>query len=325
MDQKKYLKNNEYYARVPGTSANLGPGFDILGLALQIYNEFYFKFGEEFCFEMSLLDERPIPFPVQDNLLFLAYKKYFETFLSSKSVFPYKVRMDLGLPLKGGLGSSASAIVAGFSAGFYIHKKMYPEIFLPSESEILFHLAEMEGHPDNTTPAYLGGFIFSYFKDSKLIYYKKYLPETMGLFLFIPDLETETNDSRKKLPEKYCTDDIVFNMARLGTWMQFLQSGNFEDLKLATEDKVHTPYRINQLPFLEKVGQIIEKMGCCFTLSGSGPTLLIYCPENRKNNFIKDFKILLGKEIRNPIHYRILETSTCLQGLITKEISTGQN
>jgi len=311
------------YVKVPGTSANLGPGFDILGLALQVYNEFYFEFNETAQYEMHLLDGSSLPFTVENNLLLQAYKTYYHTFLQSQQIFPYSVKMNLNLPIKGGLGSSATALVAGFCAASYIHKKFYDFIPFPSEREFLYNLAKLEGHPDNTTPAFLGGFIFSYFDEEQLIYYKKNLPNSLSLFLFIPEFQTETKGSRKKLPDKYPTKDIIFNMSRMGTWMQYLETQNYEDLKLAIQDKLHTPYRIDQLPFLKKVSQIITDLGYCFSLSGSGPSLLIYCPKESKEIFLRDFKQKLNF-FELPINYKIIETKICQEGTIIQEIPTNK-
>lgn len=314
---KQLTKKLEFYVKVPGTSANLGPGFDIFGLALNVYNEFYFEFESEKNYSLSLLDGKPLPFEVNENLIQTSYLHYFKKFLPQVEPLPFNVKMKLELPIKGGLGSSASALVAGFGVAQYLHENFYTEYPIPNLETILYELALLEGHPDNTTPAYLGGFVFSYFEKERLIFFQHKLPETIQMFLFIPELETETNDSRKKLPQYYHSNDVIFNLSRVLTWMEFLNSGKFEDLLLAVEDKIHTPYRIRQLPFLEYVGEQIHKLGGCFTLSGSGPSLLIFFP-NREGNFITQLK---EKIAQNPsIHYEIFPTQISYEGMKVKTL-----
>ncbi|HMV45386.1 MAG TPA: homoserine kinase, partial [Leptospiraceae bacterium] len=104
--------NHKIYIRVPGTSANLGPGFDLLGMALKIYNEFYFTIDPNSNFTTLRIDNTPLPFSDKEDLLLEGYKKYFDLFLHKQKLIAYNVKMDLNLPFKGGLGSSASALTA---------------------------------------------------------------------------------------------------------------------------------------------------------------------------------------------------------------------
>ncbi|MDX1957000.1 MAG: homoserine kinase [Leptospiraceae bacterium] len=289
MAKNKLNQDWDLFAKVPGTSANLGPGFDLLGLALDIYNEFYFKFNPDSSYVLKTDTGEVLPFYGKENLIQVAYEKYFEVFLSGKEIIPFDATLKISLPIKGGLGSSASAIVAGFLAGEYIRKNLYSEIPKPSEERILYELAMMEGHPDNTTPAYLGGFIFAYFQNNSLVYYRKKFTERVSLFLVIPEKQVETIDSRKHLPDKYNTEDVIFNMSRIATWMIFLKKENFQDLKLAIMDRLHTPYRIGEDPFYQYLGQVIDELGGCFTLSGSGPTILIFVPRKKTHEFNSRF------------------------------------
>lgn len=266
---------------VPGTSANLGPGFDILGIAWKIYNEFSFRF-EKNEFQVSMRNGEELPFPLQDDLVYSSYHKYFSVFLPNKTIPPYQCKMRLNLPLKGGLGSSASAVVAGFTLAREVHKQIYMDVSLPSESKFLYELALIEGHPDNTIPAYLGGYVLSYFSGKeKLHYFKKRFPRSISTYIFCPHIPISTNESRKNLPQYYKTEDIIFNMARIATWMQFFETRKFGDLLLAIQDKIHTEYRLQGMPYLKKIIDLIQKKQMGFCLSGSGPSLLIFIP--RKN------------------------------------------
>ncbi|MCB1177202.1 MAG: homoserine kinase [Leptospiraceae bacterium] len=321
MAKKISLKNPELYVKVPGTSANLGPGFDILGLSLEIYNEFYFSFGKDCNYNLKFLDGTPLPFPIEDNLIKVGYSKYFEKYLPEKEIIPFDTVMALSLPLKGGLGSSASALVTGFKAAEYAHKKYYKKEKFPPLDSILYELAMLEGHPDNTTPAYIGGFVFSFFSEDKLIYFQNKFPSSVKLFLFIPEIQIETNHSRKKLPPNYPVNDVVFNMARIGTWVYFLKSKKYKDLELAVEDRIHTPYRIKNEPALNSAIEIIKKLGACYSLSGSGPTLLIYCPKDKSKKFIEDFQKKVKNSSLKNTKYKILPIKTCNSGTRSKNLS----
>ncbi|TGK14726.1 homoserine kinase [Leptospira fluminis] len=268
--------------QVPGTSANLGSGFDLFGLAFKIYNRFDFEFGSSDSFSSKVKGMEVPPFSEKEDFVLSSYRNYFSNFLPGKNPFPYTVRMELDLPLKGGLGSSASAVVAGYAAARFAHQTYYPDVSLPNEADFLYKLALLEGHPDNTTPAYLGGFVFSYFAEGRLFYFKKKFPQGIHCFFLIPRFEIETNHSRKCLPDAYSVEDVLFNMSRLGTWWEFLDSGKPKLLERALEDRIHTPYRMNSqfplMPLIDKVRK--EVIG--LSLSGSGPSVLLYC--QRKNS-----------------------------------------
>ncbi len=312
--------NHKIHIRVPGTSANLGPGFDLLGMALKIYNDFYFMIDQNSNYTTLRTDNTPLPFMGKDDLLFCGYEKYFELFLPNIKPIPYNVKMDLNLPFKGGLGSSASALTVGFALGNFLHKKHFTKKFpLPNLDKILYELAMMEGHPDNTTPAMIGGFVFSYFHNNRLIFFKEKFPNSVSLFLFIPQIEISTSDSRKKLPENYPVEDLIFNMSRIATWHQFFKKKDFSLLERSVEDKIHTPYRIKPIPLLVTVGELCKKLGATFSLSGSGPTMLIYIEKKNAKKFLGNFQSELSKKNTSNIAYTIQKMETDNAGVIIKE------
>lgn len=262
--------------KVPGTSANLGPGFDLMGMALKIYNEFDFYFPKEAKYHFSLKNGEELPFSEKENLVLESYLSYFSHFLPDITPPQYHCKMDLSLPLKGGLGSSASAIVAGLCLAREVHKALKWN-HVPTEKEFLQFLSEWERHPDNTLPAYLGGFVFAYSTHGeKLRYFRKKFPPSVSLFILTPEFSISTEESRKTLPKQYVTSDVIFNLSRLGAWMHFLDKRKFGDLLIALEDKMHTPYRIMDGSPLHKISNFLDsvKLGHC--LSGSGPSLLVF-------------------------------------------------
>jgi homoserine kinase len=268
--------------KVPGTSANLGPGFDLMGMALKIYNEFDFYFPREGKYTFSLRNGEELPFSEKDNLVLGSYKSYFDHFLKNVNPPQYDCKMKLSLPLKGGLGSSASAIVAGLCLAREVHRICKFNTELPSEKQFLQFLSEWEGHPDNTLPAYLGGFVFAYSTNGEeLRYFRKKFPSSVSLFILTPEYSISTEESRKNLPKEYPTRDVIFNLSRLGAWMHFLDKRKFGDLLVALEDKMHTPYRISNSSPLHRVSTLLDADHVGHCLSGSGPSLLIFM--ERKN------------------------------------------
>ncbi|MCG6142900.1 homoserine kinase [Leptospira bandrabouensis] len=263
--------------QVPGTSANLGPGFDLMGLALDLRNEFEFTFSKEITeSKTELKNGNPLPFTEKEDLVYQSYLSYFKKFEPSITPPPYHCKMVLSLPLKGGLGSSASAIVAGLSLAREIHKRLEPKS-VPSEPDFLQYLAEFEGHPDNTLPAYLGGFVFAYSTfGEKLKYFRKKFPSSVAIFVLTPEFHVSTEESRKSLPKSYATADVIFNLSRIGAWMHFLDKRKFGDLLVGLEDKMHTPYRIPKSSPLFPLAETLTQAGIGYCLSGSGPSLLVF-------------------------------------------------
>lgn len=275
---------------VPATSANLGPGFDILGIAWKLYNHFDFRFDSTQDYQVTIKGMDNLPFALEDDLVYSSYQRYFSLFLPDIDPPIYQCKMELALPLKGGLGSSATAVVAGFVLAREVHKKLYTQIEIPSESQFLYELAMVEGHPDNTSPAYLGGFVLSYFtEDGRIKYFRKKFPNSVSVFSLIPCVEIATNESRKALPTEYSREDMIFQMSRIGTWMEFLEHRKFGDLSIALEDRMHTTYRLEGLPFMKELLPLIKKKQFGFCLSGSGPTILIFMERKKVDQKLDAF------------------------------------
>lgn len=300
------------HIRVPGTSANLGPGFDLMGMALKTYNEFDFIFPKDANFHSTYKNGEALPFSEKDDLVKKAYLSYFNQFLPGTMVPKYNCKMELSLPLRGGLGSSASAIVAGLCLGRAVHKKSDFEKSVPTEKEFLQFLSEWEGHPDNTLPAYLGGLIFAYsIQGEPIRFFRKKFPASVSLFVLTPEYSISTEESRKTLPANYITNDVIFNLSRIGAWMHFLDKSKFNDLLVALEDKMHTPYRVTKDSPLFKISEFLDKHHLGHCLSGSGPSLLIFM--ERKNvprvlpKLEGEIKTLM-ENLKIPYHFKRVQT-----------------
>ena len=315
-------KRIKIYFKIPATSANLGSGFDLIGLALNVYNEFFFDFFDYPNYKVQLYSKKPLPFTTEQDLIRIAYKQYFLTFLKEKIPIPYHLELKLQIPLKSGLGSSATAILAGFCLGREIHKIFFQDIPLPEQNEFLLNLIQIEGHLDNLLPAYLGGVVWAYcIENRKIQYYKKTFPNSIRCFLLISpeNIQVSTKDSRQFLPQNYNIQDVLHNMSRFATWIEFLYSKKASDLRLALEDKIQTPYRLNEKSRLFQFLEEIKKSCIGYSLSGSGPATLIYFQrkysQEIEKKIIELFKEYTKDDFKN---YRLIGVKPIIKGLQKK-------
>lgn len=260
--------------RVPATSANIGPGFDCLGLALGLYNYFYI---EEIESGLEILGCEDI-FRNRDNLVYKSMLRCFEkTGYSCKGL---RIKIQSEIPVSRGLGSSASCILAGVLAANELGNGNL------SKEEILELAAEIEGHPDNIAPALFGGITVA-IKDGERVYHER-LPLASGLKFcaLIPDFTLSTRDSRAVLPDNIPFKDGVFNVGRVSLLIAALGNGNFQVLNSACRDKLHEIYRS---PLINNFNEITERArllgSLCIFLSGAGPTIMAII---KKDNI--DFK-----------------------------------
>lgn len=247
--------------KVPATSANLGAGFDTLGLALNIYNTFYVEKSEEL-----IMENVPAEFSNRKNLFILSYDKT----LASKNIKAnVHVKFETAIPISRGLGSSSSLIVAGVLAANNLHN-------LNLSLEEMFEICNsIEGHPDNVAPSLFGGFTSSMLNLGKPFTKKIEVDSKLKFTVMIPNFEVKTSEARAVLPAKINIEDAVFSLSRAISFCFAMQDGNEDVLKISFEDKIHEPYRKNLIPdydILKK--EVIKKGGLCFMISGSGSTCL---------------------------------------------------
>ncbi|MFW6305920.1 MAG: homoserine kinase, partial [Bacillota bacterium] len=194
--------------RVPATSANLGPGFDCLGFAIQIYNKFKIEKTKS-GFETEIFDiysGKKLYLNIEENLFYHALNKVCD--YTGKSLDGIKLTEEVNIPFARGLGSSASAVVAGLLAGNFLLGDIV------SEGDLINLAVEMEGHPDNVLPAFKGGFIINVIDDQKLVYKRIDINSDINFVIAIPDFKLKTEDVRKVLPDKVSYRDAVFNLSR---------------------------------------------------------------------------------------------------------------
>lgn len=246
--------------RVPATSANLGPGFDCLGIALDIFDTVRLEAGAG-------------PAPGQDlkgqhqALILLAVAKLYERL--GRPAQALRVSCDHVIPVGRGMGSSAAAIVAGVLGANALEGSPL------SQAEVAELCAQIEGHPDNSTPCLLGGFQASVLEDDKLTGVSVPFPQGLEAALFIPDFPMPTHETRKLLPTQLSRADVVFQVGRTALLVAALATGALDVLRFATQDKLHQPARgqvfSGMFPLFDAA---LEAGALCAYLSGGGPTVL---------------------------------------------------
>lgn len=257
--------------KVPATTANLGAGFDTFGLALTLYNEFEVEEADGVFIE-SYPENEFLKNP--ENNLFIKVVKYLCQ-AEGKTFHGARLKQIINIPVARGLGSSATAIVAGILTGFAVHKK-------PLTDEEFFKVAYLfEPHPDNLLPAWKGGFITALKTENKTYYSKIDFPKELKAVVVIPDFELSTELARSVLPKEIPLKDAVFNIQRASLFIRAIQEKRFDLLKIAMEDRLHQPYRKSLIPNFDKVIQNAYDAGAVgASLSGAGSTILALALDN---------------------------------------------
>lgn len=282
--------------KVPATTANLGPGFDCLGMALPIYNTVTIEetvlpgTGIEInvISDSDAVDELSIEHMElnENSLVYKAVELLYNSIGQNPSEL--KINIHSNIPIARGLGSSASVIVGGLLAANELLGR-------PADEAALLSIAtEVEGHPDNITPAIVGGLVISSQEDNCAVVYRKLdWPEEWTLTLCIPDYELPTEISRSVLPKEVPLCDAVFNAQRMAMFVQAVSTKDAELMKLALQDKLHQPYRTKLVPGLEKIIENLKHEDNVLgtVLSGAGPSILIISHKNnldRIHSIVKD-------------------------------------
>lgn len=252
---------------VPGTTSNLGPGFDCLGAALSLSNQFQFTRRESGLRITVTGTEAGRVVQDESNLAYQSFLKLFAQI--EQSVPGLDLTIHLDVPLARGLGSSATAILAGLVGGNALAGS-------PLSERALMELAiAQEGHPDNVVPALLGGCRLSACDQGQWTICDVPCHPDIALVLGIPNFEVSTAEARRVLPTGYSRADAIFNMAHLGLLLRGLETGHPEWLQMALKDRIHQPYRISLMRGFEAVQAAAMAAGAYgVVVSGAGPTLL---------------------------------------------------
>lgn len=256
---------------VPATTANLGPGFDCLGAALTLHNQFTFTLQPASSTNLTITatgQEADRVNTDSSNLVYQAFTKFYQEL--GQAIPAVTIDIQLGVPLARGLGSSATAIVGGLVGANALAG-------LPLSQKAILNMAvAIEGHPDNVVPALLGGCRLAA-TGINIDWEICQIPWHEGIVpvVAIPDFELSTAEARRVLPTSYSRADAIFNAAHLGLLLRGLEAGMGKWLREGLQDRIHQPYRQALIPGYTAVEQAAVDAGAYgLVISGAGPTLL---------------------------------------------------
>ena len=254
--------------RVPASTANLGSGFDTLGMALTLYNEVeLIEGGEGVQLVVEGEGQAALERAGERNLVLRAAQATLGEFGVRPSGL--RVRQLNRIPLRRGLGSSAAACLGGVAAAARLAGvELTPD-------ELLARALPFEGHPDNIAPALLGGLTASAIVEGRIVSARVRVPKRLKAMVVIPSLEIATKRAREVLPQQVPFQDAVFNLNRLALLMVGLTTDRLDLLAAGSEDRLHQPYRAGLLPGMEAILDEGRRAGALAVfLSGAGSSLL---------------------------------------------------
>ena len=250
--------------QIPATSANIGSGFDSLGLAVSMYN--YVNMDESDDVVIKTLDNIQVPTD-RSNLIYKTAKYLYD--LCGKNCPGLYIEQENNIPMARGLGSSSACIVAGLLGANHLMGNPL------NRDEIINIAADLEGHPDNSTPALLGGQVTAVLENKKVWYVKQEIRDDLRFVAIVPDFELRTSLARQALPREINHKDGVFNLSRAALMSVSLYSGNYQNLRIAADDRLHQPYRLSLIKGASAVMESSYLLGAyCSYISGAGSTLM---------------------------------------------------
>lgn len=259
--------------KVPATSANLGPGFDALGLALDLWNEAEFIPTQDQKIYVRIAGEGSDKLSTdENNAIVEAALQVYE--LAGKPCNGLRIHCINRVPLGSGLGSSSAALLTGMLGA----NALLGEPF--SREEILKLAIETEGHPDNVAPAMLGGLVASIIHDSHVVSLRLTLNDQRApihITVVFPDFDFPTKQARAILPRQIDRRDAIYNISRAVIVTEAFRLGDLDMLSEAMTDKLHQPYRLPLIPGAQAAMQAMKGAGAAaVALSGAGPSLIAF-------------------------------------------------
>ena len=268
---------------VPATSANVGAGFDALGLALSLHNTVTMEEWDKL--DIMASDGSLVPTGTS-NLIYRSAKAVYEQL--GKPVKGLRIRQENPIPMARGLGSSSACIVAGIlGANALLGSPL-------TKRQMLTLATSIEGHPDNVAPAMLGGFVSSVFDEGQVFTARKEINEELAFAAFIPNFKLLTEKARAALPKTVDRRDAVYNLSRAALATAAFCDGDYELLRVATKDALHQQYRLPLIPGGERVFEIAWDLGAyAVYISGAGPTIMAVVHRDNCEFFEKAEEALL--------------------------------
>jgi homoserine kinase len=264
--------------RVPATSANLGPGFDSLGLALDLWNDTIITLAIEYTVQVNGEGRERLA-GGENNMIIQSAQVLAKRV--GKNLPPFHVDCTNHIPLSSGLGSSAAAKLTGLlGANILLGKPL-------KHNEILDLATEMEGHPDNVAPALIGGLVVSTVEDGKVFAHKinvetnqtslGYVESPFHITVVLPEFHISTNQARNVLPEYIPMKDAAHNISRAMLVIEAFRSGDLDLLGKVMTDTLHQPYRLSLIPGAQEAMDAAKRAGAsAAALSGAGPSIIAF-------------------------------------------------
>lgn len=262
-----------YGVRVPATTANLGSGFDIMGAALNLYNEIYFE-PDRTGHDISLKIEGEGAGEIREDRSNMIFQSMEAAAAAAGRTLPAgQLRMVNRIPLARGLGSSSAAVAGGIFMANEIMDR-------PLDRMALLRLAAaIEGHPDNAAPAVLGGICLAQYEKGEVFVQRIEPPASWRAVVCIPDFEVLTAHARAVLPPSFPRTDAVHNAGAAAFLLMAFIRKDPVLLKRGLDDRIHVPYRLPLIPGAQAVIDAALRSGAYgATISGSGSTMIAFCP-----------------------------------------------
>jgi homoserine kinase len=261
------------HVKVPATTANLGPGFDALGLALNLWNEAEFACTSDSSISVRVKGEGEKCLPKNaDNAIAQAALMIYD--LAGKSCEGLHIDCINRVPLGSGMGSSSAALLTGMLGANGLLGNPF------TDEEILKLAIETEGHPDNVAPAMLGGLVASIVHKERVVSMRLPTKANHGPIhttIVLPDFDFPTSQARAILPKEVDRPDAIYNLSRVVLVTEALRTGNMELLGIAMKDSLHQPYRLKLIPGAINALEAGKKAGAsAVALSGAGPSLIAF-------------------------------------------------
>ena len=249
---------------VPATSANVGAGFDALGLALSLHNTVTMEEWDKL--DIMASDGSLVPTGTS-NLIYRSAKAVYEQL--GKPIKGLRIRQENPIPMARGLGSSSACIVAGIlGANALLGSPL-------TQRQMLTLATSIEGHPDNVAPAMLGGFVTSVIDEGQVYSVKKDIDPELAFAAFVPDFRLLTSKARAALPAMVSHKDAVYNLSRAALATAAFCEGNYALLGVATKDVLHQKYRLPLIEGGDDVFELAQDLGAqAVYISGAGPTIM---------------------------------------------------
>lgn len=265
---------------VPATSANVGSGFDALGLAVTLYNTATFEPADQL--EISSADGTRIP-RNESNLVYRSAKRLFDQV--GKRMPPLRIVQTNPIPMARGLGSSSACIIAGLLGA----NRLLGDVL--DTQELLTLATAIEGHPDNVAPALLGGLTSSVFEAGTVYTVKRDVDQSLCFAAIVPDYKLLTEAARAALPAQIPHKDAVYNLSRAALLPAAFCEGRHDLLAIATEDKLHQPYRLPLMPGASHVFALAKQCGAkAVYVSGAGSTVMAVAEKSQADRFYQELR-----------------------------------